>query len=590
MTLRLAEAFELPDDAATRRLAIVAMSGAGKSNAAVRLAEEMHREGIPWVAVDPKGDWWGVRSNAAGDAPGLPVPVFGGLHGDLPLDPRSGKLVAEVVATQRLTCVLDVSEFATRQEMWGFLADFGEELYRRNRAPLHLFLDEADEYIPQTARDKGNLPRCLGIWDRVVRRGRFRGIGATLITQRSATLNKDVLYMAECLIALRTGGPRNRGDRQTIAGWFDANTALGDAGRIIDALPTLGDGEAFVSSPSWLRLEDPPRVQLYRRETYDSGKTPGVGEDVQPPATLADIDLEALRGRMAAAVEQAEANDPKRLKARVTELERALAAKPSATVACDHEAELYEMRVQLERLEAANRALAIATAEAQRWRDVARRIGSQASGMAEEIEIALSGPVPEEYMAAARSLEVKHEQPRARAAVERVTPRAPTPLRDAAEGLGKAERAVLTVLAQHGALELGPLAMLARYRISGGFRNTLSALRTSGFIDGANTGTMQITDAGLQALGEYNELPTGRALLDYWLTDSRLSAAARKVLGVTYERFPEVLDVQSAAEATGYQPSGGFRNGLSELRTAGLIDGPNSGFRASALFFERSVA
>jgi len=36
------------------------------------------------------------------------------LHGDIPLEPSSGKLIAKLITEQRLTCVLDVSEFDTR--------------------------------------------------------------------------------------------------------------------------------------------------------------------------------------------------------------------------------------------------------------------------------------------------------------------------------------------------------------------------------------------------------------------------------------------------------------------------------------------
>src|SRR5687768_6885833 len=119
--LKLADHLSLPLDAVTRRLAILAMSGAGKSNVAVVMAEAMFDAGIPWVVIDPKGDWWGVRSNKSGKGPGLSVPIFGGLHADVPLEPSAGKMIADLIVDQRLTCVLDVSEFEERQGLWGFL-------------------------------------------------------------------------------------------------------------------------------------------------------------------------------------------------------------------------------------------------------------------------------------------------------------------------------------------------------------------------------------------------------------------------------------------------------------------------------------
>src|SRR3954452_23089303 len=109
--LNLGPSLTLRPEDALQRFGILAMSGAGKSNTAVVLAEEMHDAHIPWVAVDPKGDWWGVRSSKSGKRGGLEVPVFGGLHGDIPLEPTAGAMIAELIASERLTCVLDVSEF-----------------------------------------------------------------------------------------------------------------------------------------------------------------------------------------------------------------------------------------------------------------------------------------------------------------------------------------------------------------------------------------------------------------------------------------------------------------------------------------------
>lgn len=333
--LKLADHLSLPLDAVTRRLAILAMSGAGKSNVAVVMAEAMFDAGIPWVVIDPKGDWWGVRSNKSGKGPGLSVPIFGGLHGDVPLEPSAGKMIADLIVDQRLTCVLDVSEFEERQGLWGFLIDLGQTLLRRNRQPLHLFLEEADEYLPQRTREKGNLPKCLGIWQRVVKRGRFRGIGTTQITQRNASLNKDTLYMAEALLALRATG---KGDRDAIKGWVEHHNA---APEIVASLPSLADGEGWISSPAWLRQTK--RVKFDRRRTFDSGATPVMLDSNAKPATLADVDLDALRTRMASTIERAKADDPQLLKNQIRLLEIEL-SKP--TLAQAEKIQALERRIR----------------------------------------------------------------------------------------------------------------------------------------------------------------------------------------------------------------------------------------------------
>jgi hypothetical protein len=145
--------------------------------------------------------------------------VFGGEHGDVPLEPTAGRYLADLVADQRLTCVLDVSEMS-KADQRRFLTDFADRLYRRNREPLHVFCEEADEYIPQQVR--GEAAKLVGAFETLVKRGGFRGIGVTLITQRSASLNKDVLTQAGTLIAMRTPSPQ---DRKAVLGWIDYHAA-----------------------------------------------------------------------------------------------------------------------------------------------------------------------------------------------------------------------------------------------------------------------------------------------------------------------------------------------------------------------------
>ncbi|HET7910018.1 MAG TPA: hypothetical protein VFL19_04870, partial [Nitrospira sp.] len=66
-----------------------------------------------------------------------------------------------------------------------FLLKFAQRLYEKNEDPLHLFLEEADDYIPQKPmRDEAQLLRA---WENIVRRGRARGLGMTIITPTRST-------------------------------------------------------------------------------------------------------------------------------------------------------------------------------------------------------------------------------------------------------------------------------------------------------------------------------------------------------------------------------------------------------------------
>jgi hypothetical protein len=83
--------------------------------------------------------------------------------------------VADLIVEQRLTCVLDVSEM-TKADQRRFLIDFADRLYRTNTEPLHVFCEEADEYIPQRVR--GRERQAGRRFETLVKRGGFRGIGS----------------------------------------------------------------------------------------------------------------------------------------------------------------------------------------------------------------------------------------------------------------------------------------------------------------------------------------------------------------------------------------------------------------------------
>jgi DNA helicase HerA-like ATPase len=188
--LRLADDLTLPAEAVTETFAILAKRGAGKTYAAAVLVEEMVTTGLPVCVIDPVGVFYGLRSSADGRSPGLPVVILGGQHADLPLPLEAGAAVADLVIDERVPVVLDLSELSKRGQR-RLVADFMEQLFRRNRDPLHVVVDEADLFAPQ--RGGPDLARLLGAYEDLVRRGRARGLGCTSITQRPAVLHKDIL-------------------------------------------------------------------------------------------------------------------------------------------------------------------------------------------------------------------------------------------------------------------------------------------------------------------------------------------------------------------------------------------------------------
>jgi len=60
--LHLGDGFAMPATAVAETFAVLAVRGAGKTNAARVMAEEMFAARIPFVAVDPVGSWRGLRA------------------------------------------------------------------------------------------------------------------------------------------------------------------------------------------------------------------------------------------------------------------------------------------------------------------------------------------------------------------------------------------------------------------------------------------------------------------------------------------------------------------------------------------------
>ncbi len=587
--LHVAKDFALPIDLVTQTIGVLAKRGAGKSYTAAVLAEEMLGASLPVVIADPVGVFWGLRAAANGRDPGLPILIMGGDHGDVPLETGAGEVVADLVVDERISAVLDLSRLR-KGEQTRFMEVFAERLYQRNRQALHLVLDEADAFAPQ--RPMPGEQRLLGAIEDLVRRGRARGIGLTLVTQRAAVLNKNVLTQVQVLVTLRTIAPQ---DRDAIDAWVEVHGTKEQRRELMDSLAALPIGAAWWWSPGWPTGDGIfQRVTIRRRRTFDSSATPEVGAAAAAPKKLAAVDLESIRKRMAATVERAQAADPRRLQRRIAELEHDLARKPAPAAPAPKRVEIEVLKPrQVKRLAAVARILQRRVAAAEEvalvvrstWQELdaalkrARALPGDTNAQSAK---ARSGGVPEGRIAnavgAGRPLMPSRPAPV-------LTPRGDGDGRASqtpANGLTGPERKLLTALAQHGTRSTRALALLTGYAAGGGaFRNPLSALRARGYVDGRES--VRITEAGAAALGEWEPLPTGQELLRYWL--DHLPGPERKLLTAVADAWPRSITTEALAAATAYEASGGaFRNPLSRLRTLDLVAGRGELRAADELF------
>lgn len=317
--LKLAENLLLPiAEAATQKFAFLGSNGSGKSYAAMKLGEEMLRAGSQIIVIDPVGIWHGLRRKADGSPSDFNVLVFGGLHGDLPLTLSMAKAIAQLVVTERLSVILDL-KLLRRGERKQFAAAFAEEFHHskaqhRSRSPVHLFLEEAQNFVPQRLRS-GDRDDALAAFYAIATEGRNDGIGITVISPSPQDVDKRVLNLSQCLLAFRLTGPQ---ECEAIQKWIQRHRLPNEA-NIASLLPTLEIGQPYVWSPGWLKQSG--IVQIDSKQSYDSSNSPSFHAAIELPK-LPNLDLDAVRVFLEKFVENPDLGSSAALQPQIAALKR----------------------------------------------------------------------------------------------------------------------------------------------------------------------------------------------------------------------------------------------------------------------------
>lgn len=305
-------------------LALLGKTGAGKSYALRGLIEMLldHKRRV--CIIDPKGDHWGIRSSADGKKAGYPVVAFGNfkvkVEDAVPITARVGGEVAELVATGNRPCVIGFRGWmpGDRTRFW---IDFASTLFNKNDAPLWLIIDEIHNFAPQGKVLDPEAGKSLHWSNRIATEGRGLGIHLLMASQRPQKVHKDTLTCAETLVAMRVVHPL---DRAPVKDWIDG---CGDPERgkeVLNALAQMKTGDAYVWSPEAEFFE---RLKFPRIKTFDSFKAPTGDSKEVAPSGWAEVDLDEVKKRLAATIEEAKANDPELLKKEIRKLQMDLRAK-----------------------------------------------------------------------------------------------------------------------------------------------------------------------------------------------------------------------------------------------------------------------
>ncbi len=513
---------KLPQGSLDNHIGILGKTGSGKTYTGKGLVEHLLDAGKRVCIVDPTGVWWGMRLKADGKSPAYDdLVIFGGQHADvdIPDAAGAGTRIGELIATRDMSGIVD-TRLLTVTARTRLFTELAETIARLNQAELYLVIDEAHLFAPQAGQKSPQAANMLHAANNLVSGGRALGIRVLLLSQRPAKLHKDSLTQVETLIAMRLISPQ---DTKAVDEWVKDWATPGEAKDLKASLPKLETGHGWVWAPlcDHLELTAFPKIS-----TYDSSSPPDTRAEVPSLPPLQDEDLKDVASLFAREDEPAKASQ--------------------------HNAAVERLKAEIRKTCAdVDRWKAIASAATKERDELQQILDNVRKAIGEVKPSPLSTKVP----------------PASRP--PKVGPRH-APASSGASNLPKAQRKVLSVLAQYGERSKRQVALQTGYAIKGGgFQNALGALRTAGYITGSSS-ALQITQEGADALGPVDPLPAGRDLLEHWC--SQLPKAAGLILRVLHQHGE--MSKEDIAAATGYEATGGgFQNALGKLRTLELIHG-----------------
>lgn len=580
------------------RLLITAMSGGGKSWAMRRILEQTHGD-VQHIIIDPEGEFYTLREKFDY--------LIAGADGDVRVSVRHAKMLAKKVLQTKVSVIVDLSDHSLGEKR-RYVAAFLDGLMfhsRKIQSTAFVVIDEAHKFAPE----KGQSESRDAVVD-LMSAGRKRGLAGILATQRLSKLHKDAAAEAgSVLVGLSTIDI----DVRRAADLLGFATAK-DRYRI-RRLSNDG-GEFFFIGPAWKAktpidgTDMPVKVGPVRTTHPKAGRS-------APARTAAPDRIATLVSEMQkipeAAEEEIQAIEDAKIK--IAELTRELRRVKKSADGRDM-GTVNRLRAQHKR--------EIEIARANGVREGIDRVRNLIAGdfkllAKSEIDLiqsnsnSLRRPVSREAAAgtkegfrenretdcrllmATHSTDSNVPDPPQRStsgtAIQPARATGESPDSESRKRLDGSSRRVLDAMAWLESMGIDPpwprrqVAFVASYRpTSGGFRNILSKLKTAGLIEYPSMGTVAMTTEG-RRLGRADDATDPEAIrkkaLD--LCDRPMA----RVLSVLIDEWPTALPRDEIAIRSGYEiTSGGFRNILSKLRTAGFIDYPQQGFAAadSALF------
>ncbi len=564
--VRLSDALTLdPEKLATTRALIQASSGGGKSYL-LRLIVEQCADAMPVIVIDPEGELHTMREVVS------MILVGGG--GEVPCTVASAGKVARSLLEHQASAIVDLSDLHHRHHA-EYVASFVAALMsapRRLWRKTLVCIDEAHRVCPEGAA----VDSSDAVMD-LMSRGRKRGYGGVLLTQRLSKLSKNAAAEAANQFV---------GYMNLDADVKRAADTLGITKAEAGELRKLAPGEWFGYGPA---LSERGVVRFNADEPQT---TPPDGAQSAAPrvkhgaavAQLAAAVAEAAEDTTPVSLEEAE----QRVRELEVELRRVKAAAPPTAPSGMSDAE-HERCVQA----AVRAAVEKRDAEwSQRLAGVQMKVPRLVSSLRETVDgveavsSTLAGLAPAPLNGSAYvATPIPRREGRSETSQKETRP-------EVAIGGGGLTGPELRVLrssdwwssigvAQPSRVQL---AIVAGYHErTKSFTNALGSLRSKGFMEGD-----RMTCEGAQALGAPSHDPPTMAAF-HEMIRGQLRGVVLRVFDAVLARGGRVGRAELAEALDYHERTKSFTNALGRLRTFGLIDYEQGDIVATGLVYPEAL-
>jgi uncharacterized coiled-coil protein SlyX len=278
-------------------ITILGRKGTGKSTTLAVFAEELLKQHVPLVIVDPQGEYYSLAQQFDLIVAGRTA------HASVSLDPEKAGALAEFSLTHNVPVVLSLPRYSA-QERFTLLRCFFERLWileEDQRKPYFVLLEEAHSYLPQVG-----TTLVFQILADIFLLGRKYGLGTIVATQRSQKIHKGTITQSEMYLLHKVSHPKDIEVYEELV--------PRPAKEVRAMIARLRKGSAIAVYEDETLPEEVPsdvvvQVQIRNQETYHVGSTPTF--EAAEPIALRHLD-EALVKELQARLAEAQPGESER--------------------------------------------------------------------------------------------------------------------------------------------------------------------------------------------------------------------------------------------------------------------------------------